>query len=129
MEQLTGSKLGKEYDKAVYSRPVYLTSIQSTSYEIPGWMNHKLNQDFQEKYQHVCMLISYQQVTTPLMAEIEEELENILMRVKEERGKAGLKLNIHKITILSHHFVANRRGKSGSSDRFSFLGLQNHFRW
>jgi len=62
MEQLTGSKLGKKYDKAVYSHPVYLTFIQSTSYEIPGWMNHKLNQDCQEKYQHVCMLISYQQV-------------------------------------------------------------------
>ena len=67
--------------------------------------------------------------TTPLMAEIEEELKSILMRVKEERGKAGLKLNIHKIKILSHHLVANRRGKSGSSDRFSFLELQNHFRW
>ena len=42
MEQYTGSKLGKEYDKAVYRDPVYLTSIQSTSYEMPGWMNHKL---------------------------------------------------------------------------------------
>ena len=51
MEQLTGSKLGEEYDKAVYSHPVYLNSIQSASYEIPGWMNHKLNQDCQEEYQ------------------------------------------------------------------------------
>ena len=51
MEQLTGSKLGEEYDKAVYSHPVYLNSIQSTSYKIPGWMNHKLNQDCQEEYQ------------------------------------------------------------------------------
>ena len=42
MEQYTGSKLGKEYDKALYCDPVYLTSMQSTSYEMPGWMNHKL---------------------------------------------------------------------------------------
>ena len=42
VEQLTGSKLGKEYDKAVYCHPVYLTSVQSTSCEMPGWMNHKL---------------------------------------------------------------------------------------
>ena len=42
MEQLTGSKLGKEYVKAVYCHPAYLTSMQSTSCEIPGWMNHKL---------------------------------------------------------------------------------------
>ena len=42
MEKLTGSKLGKEYYKAVYCHPVYLISMQSTSCEIPGWMNHKL---------------------------------------------------------------------------------------
>ena len=42
MEQLTGSKLGKEYDKAVYCHPTYLTYIQSTSSEMPGWMNHEL---------------------------------------------------------------------------------------
>ena len=43
MEQQIGSKLGKEYDKAVYCHPAYyLTYMQSTSYEIPGWMNHKL---------------------------------------------------------------------------------------
>ena len=41
MEQQTGSKLGKEYDKAVYCHPAYLTSVQSTSCEMPGWMKHK----------------------------------------------------------------------------------------
>ena len=41
-EQLTGSKLGKEYNMAVYHHPAYLTYLQSTSYEKPGWMNHKL---------------------------------------------------------------------------------------
>ena len=42
MEKLTGSKLGKEYIKAVYCHPVYLTSMQSTSCKMLGWMNHKL---------------------------------------------------------------------------------------
>ena len=57
------------------------------------------------------------------MTESEEELKSLLMRAKEKREKAGLKLNIKKKTnqdhgIQSHHFMANRRGKSGSSDRF-----------
>ena len=42
MEQLTGSKLGKEYVKAVYCHPAYLTYIQSTLCEMQGWMTHKL---------------------------------------------------------------------------------------
>ena len=42
IEQQTGSKLEKEYIKVVYCHPAYLTYMQSTSYEIPGWMNHKL---------------------------------------------------------------------------------------
>ena len=42
MEQQTGSILRKEYVKGVYCHPAYLAYIQSTSYEMPGWMNHKL---------------------------------------------------------------------------------------
>ena len=42
MEQWTGSKLGKEYVKAVYCHPAYLTYMQSISWEIPGWMKQKL---------------------------------------------------------------------------------------
>ena len=42
MEQQTGSKSGKQYVKAVYCHPAYLTYMQSTSYEMPGWMKHKL---------------------------------------------------------------------------------------
>ena len=42
MEQQTGSKLRKEYDKAVYCHPAYLTYMQSTPCEVPDWMNHKL---------------------------------------------------------------------------------------
>ena len=50
-EQLTGSKLGKEYVKSVYCHPAYLTYMESTSCEMPGWMNTSWNQDCQEKYQ------------------------------------------------------------------------------
>ena len=46
MEQQTGSKLGKEYVKAVYCHPVYLTYMQSTSYKMQGWMKHKLESRF-----------------------------------------------------------------------------------
>ena len=46
----TGSKLGKEYIKAVFCHPAYLTYMQSTCCEMPGWMKHKWNQDCQEKY-------------------------------------------------------------------------------
>ena len=69
---------------------------------------------------------------TTLMAESEEELKNLLMKVKEESEKAGLKLNIQKTKIMdgiwSHYFMANRWGNNGNSERFYFLGLQNHGR-
>ena len=66
------------------------------------------------------------------MAESEEELKSLLMKVKEESEKAGLKLDIQKNEdhgIWSHHFMANRWGNNGNSDRLYFLGLQNHCRW
>ena len=69
---------------------------------------------------------------TTLMAESEEELKSLLMKVKEEHEKAGLKLNIQKNKdhgIWSHHFMANRWGNNGNSQRLYFLGLQNHCRW
>ena len=67
---------------------------------------------------------------TTLMAESEEELKRLSMRVKEESEKVGLKLNIQKMkNIRSHHFMGNRWGNSGNSVRFYFGGLQNHFRW
>ena len=63
---------------------------------------------------------------TTLMAENEEELKNLLMKVKEESEEAGLKLNIQNNKdhgIWSHHFMANRWGNHGNSDRLYFLGL------
>ena len=50
VEQQTGSKLGKDYVKAVYCYH-YLTYMQSISWKMPGWMKHKLEKDFREKYQ------------------------------------------------------------------------------
>ena len=66
---------------------------------------------------------------TTLMAESEDELKSLLMRVKEESEKTGLKLSILKTKIMaskSHHFMANRWGKSGNNARFYFDGRQNH---
>ena len=67
---------------------------------------------------------------TTLMAESEEELKNLLIKVTGESEKAGLKLNIQKTKITAFgpitYFMANRWG---NSDRLHFLGHQNHCRW
>ena len=63
------------------------------------------------------------------MAESEEELKSLLMKVKEENEKAGLKLNIPKTKIVASDPITSWQigwGESGNSDRFYFLGLQNH---
>ena len=68
---------------------------------------------------------------TTLMAESEEELKSLLMKVKEESEKVSLKLNIQKNEdhgIWSHHFMGNRWGNNGNSERLYFGGLQNHCR-
>ena len=64
-----------------------------------------------------------------LMAESKEELKSLLMKVKEESEKVGLKLNIQKTEIMANHFMANRWGNSGTSDRLYFWGLQNQCGW
>ena len=68
---------------------------------------------------------------TTLMAESEGELKSLLMRLKEESEKVGLKFNIQKTKIMawSHHFMGNRWGNSGNSVRLYFSGLQNHCKW
>ena len=68
---------------------------------------------------------------TTLTAESEEELKSLLMKVKVESEKVGLKLNIQKTKhgVWSHHFMGNRWGNSGNSVRLYFSGLQNHCRW
>ena len=66
-----------------------------------------------------------------LLAESEEELKSLLMKVKEESEKSGLKFNIHKTKIMTstHHFITNRWGNRGNSVRLYFSGLQNQCRW
>ena len=69
---------------------------------------------------------------TTLTAESEEELKSILMKVKEESEKAGLKTQHSKNEdhgIWSHHFMANRWGNNENSVRLYILGLQNQCRW
>ena len=84
MEQQTGSKLGNETIKALYRHPAYLMSMQSTSFEMPGWMKHKLE----------SRLPGGMSITSD-MAESKEELKSLLMS-----KKAGLKLNIQKTKIV-----------------------------
>ena len=73
--------------------------------------------------------LSYADNTT-LMAEIEEELKSLLMKVKKKSELAGLKLNIQKPKIMASGHVTSWQidGKNGNS-RFYFLGLQNHCGW
>ena len=69
---------------------------------------------------------------TTLMAENEEEPKSLLMKVKEENEKAGLKLSIQKTKIMASGPITsweNRWGNSGNSGRLYFGGLQNHCRW
>ena len=68
---------------------------------------------------------------TTLMAESEEELKRLLMKVKEESEKVGLKLNIQKTKIMASVPITSWeiKGHSGNSVRLYFGGLQNHCRW
>ena len=86
MKQWTGSKLGKEYIKAEYCHPAYLTYMQNTSCKMPGWMKPKLESRFLGE----IPVTSDMQMTPLLTAECEEELKSLMMNVKEESEKAGL---------------------------------------
>ena len=90
----TGSKLGKEYVKAVYCHPLYLSYILSTSCEMPGWMKHKL----ESRLLGEISVTSHIQMTPPYGR---KRRLFILMKVKEESDKVGLKLNIQKTKIMA----------------------------
>ena len=62
MEQQTDSKLGKEYVKAIYCHPAYLTYMQGTSWEMPGWMKHKI----ESRLPGEISITSDMQMTPPL---------------------------------------------------------------
>ena len=96
MEQQTGFKLGKEYVKAAYCHPAYLTIMQSTSCEMLGWMKHKLELIAGRNTNNLRYADD-----TNLMAEGKEELKSLLMKVKEESEKVGLNLSIQKTKIMA----------------------------
>ena len=122
----TGSKLEKEYIKAVHCH--HLFNIYA---EYIMW-----NAGLDEAQAGIKIAgrninnLRYADYTT-LMAESKEELKNLLMKVKEESEKAGLKLNIQKTKILAsgHIILQQIDGKIMETVRLYFLGLQNHCRW
>ena len=120
-EQPTGSQLGKEYVKAVYCYPAYLTYRQNISCKMLGWMKHKLESRFSGE-----ISINF------LMAESKEGLRSLLMKVKEESEKAGLKVNIQKTKIMASGPMTSWKidgENNGNSVKLYFLELQNHCRW
>ena len=123
-EEQTGSKLGKKYFKAVYCHPAYLTYMQSTSCQMPGWKKHKLESRLLEEITN----LRYADDTT-LMAESEEELRSLLT-VKEESERADLKLSIQKMKMMASGPITSWQidGENVDSIRFHFLGLRNQCR-
>ena len=96
MEQLTGSKLGKEYDKAVYCHPIYITYAE---YFIRNAGLDESQAGIKIARININNLRCTEDIT--LMAESENELKSPLMRVKKESEKADSKLNIQKTKIIS----------------------------
>ena len=125
MGQQTGSKLWKEYVKAVYCHPAYLYT------EYIMW-NAELNGS------QAGIKIAGRNINnlryaddTILMTETKEELKSLLIKVKEEREKVGLKLNIQKTKIMASGPITSWQidGETMETVRNYFLGLQNHCRW
>ena len=117
MKQLTGSKLEKEYNKAVYCNPVHLTHRQSISCEMPGWMKHMLESRLPGE-------ISTTSDDTTLMAESEEELKSLFMRVKGG-WKCWLETQHSKTKIMASSPITSWQiegGKVEAVTDFIFLG-------
>ena len=128
MEQQTGSKSRKEYVKAVYCHPAYLTYMQRTSCKMPEWLKHKLK----SRLPGEISISSDMQMTPHLMAESKEEPKSFLMKVKEESEKAGLKLTIQKTKIMASGPITSwqRDGEIRETATDFISGeLQNHCRW
>ena len=126
MEQQTGSKLGNEYIKAVYCHLANLMSMQSTSWEMKAWLNHKLESRLPGEISN----LRYADVTT-LNNRKEEELKSIL-RVKKESEKVGLKFSVQKGKIMASGPITSWQIDGENVEAvtdFYFLGLQNHCKW
>ena len=126
MEQLTGSGLRKEYDKAVYGHLVYLIYMQGTSCKMPPHPFCRLDQlqagiKVARRNNNNLRYVD----NTTLMAESEEELKSLFVRVKEERKKASLKLNIKKTKMMASSPITSwqtERGKVEAVTDCLFLG-------
>ena len=91
-----------------------------------GWMKHKL----ESRLLGEISITSDMQMTNTLMAESEEEVKSLLMKVKEESEKVGLKLNIQKTKIMSSSPITSWQVDGETvADFFFGGGLQNHYRW
>ena len=95
MEQRTGSKLGKEYVKALYCHPAYLTFMQSTSYKMLGWMKHKL----ESRLPGEISITSDTQVIPPLWQKAIRKAKESLDDSERGEWKGGLKLSVQKTNI------------------------------
>ena len=116
-EQQTGSKSAKEYTKAVCCHPACLTYTQSTSWETLGWRKHKLKSRLLEE-----ISITWYTDDTTLMAEREEELKSLLMKVEKENEKAGSKLNIQKMKIMASRPITSCQIDGETVSDFIFWG-------
>ena len=111
------------YVKAIYCQPLYLTSMQSISCKMPVWMNHQL----ESRLLGEMSAISDMQICT-LTAESEDKLKSLLMRVKEESKKAGLKLTIQKTKIMAFSPITSwekAAEKVEAMTDFIFLGSKS----
>ena len=126
MEQWTGSKLEKEYIKAVYCHTLFNLYAEYI-------MRHAGLDEAQAEIKTARRNINNLRFAddTILMAENEEELKSLLMNVKEDSEKAGLKLNIQKTKIVASSPIASWQidGENMETMTDYFLGLQNHCRW
>ena len=126
MEQQTGSKWRKEYIKAVYCHPAYLTYMQSEIMRNAGL------DEAQARIRTAGRNISNLKYAddTILMAE-SEELKSLLMKVKEESETVGLKLNIQKTKIMASSPITSWQidGETVETVADYFWGLQNYCRW
>ena len=127
MEQQIGSKLGKEYIKAVYCHPAYLPYMQSTSRETLDWKKHKL----ESRLPGEISITSDMQMTPPLWQTANKSLKSLLMKVKEESEKVGLKLSIQKTKIMASGPITSLQIYDETVETVTdyFWGLQNHCRW
>ena len=122
MEQQTGSKLGKKCVKAVYCHPIYLNLY--AEYIMRNARLDEAQAGIRIAGRKINNLRHEDDIT--LMAESEEELKSLLMKVKEEREKVGLKLNIQKTKIMASGPTTSWEidGETGNSVRLYLFGAQ-----